>query len=102
MNGAQTELVIYEDKSAVKEEEEEEEQLNDDDQITPSQLAVVDCLLRNGLALSLKAHFIDKLPDLASLIKTLIYINLSFNNFTVNLFNFFLKLSKIFMPLKLF
>ena len=81
MNGAQTELVIYEDKSAVKDEE--EEIVNEDDQITPSQLAVVDCLLRNGLALSLKAHFIDKLPDLANLTKTLIYINLSFNNFTV-------------------
>ena len=85
MNGAQTELVIYEDKSAAKEEEEEEEPLNDEDQITPSQLAVVDCLLRNGLALSLKGHFIDKLPDLVSLRKTLIYINLSFNNFTVSL-----------------
>lgn len=83
MNGAQTELVIYEDKSANKEEEEEEEPINDDDQITPSQLAVVDCLLKNGLALSLKAHFIDKLPDLASLKKTLIYLNLSFNDFTV-------------------
>ena len=82
MNGAQTELVIYEDKSAVKEEE-EEENLNEEDQITPAQLAVVDCLLRNGLALSLKAHFIDKLPDLANLTKTLIYINLSFNNFNV-------------------
>lgn len=89
MNGAQTELVIYEDKSANKEEEEEEEPINDDDQITPSQLAVVDCLLKNGLALSLKAHFIDKLPDLASLKKTLIYLNLSFNDFTVIFFYLF-------------
>lgn len=81
MNGAQTELVIFEDKSALKEKEEEEEEASND-QITPAQLAIVDCLLRNGLALSLKGHFIDKLPDLASLTKTLIYINLSFNNFS--------------------
>lgn len=72
--GTQTEIVLYEDIEEKKEPENEEE-------ISASQIAVIDSLLRNGLALSLKAHFIDGLPDLTSLKNTLIYINLSFNNF---------------------
>lgn len=88
MNGAQTELVIFEDKTAAAKEEEDEANVDDENQITISKLAVVDSLLRNGLALSLKAHFIDKLPDINSLKKTLIYINLSFNNFQVGRFGF--------------
>ena len=56
---------------------------NDDEQITSTHLAILECLLRNGLALSLKGHFVDEIPDLKSLKNRLIYINLSFNNFTV-------------------
>jgi hypothetical protein len=40
-------------------------------------------LLRNGYVLNLKAHFIDQLPDISPLYSTLVYINLSFNNFSV-------------------
>ena len=76
MNGTQTEIVLYEDKEEVKKEEPDSME-----QVSPAELAVIDSLLRNGLALSLKAHFIDQLPDISSLKKTLIYINLSFNNF---------------------
>ncbi|RNA39044.1 leucine-rich repeat-containing 63 isoform X1 [Brachionus plicatilis] len=73
-SGTQTEIVLYEDTEEKKEPKDEEE-------ISASQIAVIDSLLRNGLALSLKAHFIDTLPDLSSLRNTLVYINLSFNNF---------------------
>ena len=57
--------------------------IEDDSQISRAQLAIVDSLLRNGLTLSLKALFIDTLPDLTSLKSTLVYANLSFNNFKV-------------------
>lgn len=60
-----------------------EHQDQEQDQVTSTQLAVIDSLLRNGLVLNLKSHFIDKLPDLSSLTTTLIYVNLSFNNFKV-------------------
>ncbi len=65
------------------EQEEFQPELKENEEITPAHLAIVDCLLRDGIALSLKAHFIDELPDIASLKKTLIYLNLSFNNFKV-------------------
>jgi hypothetical protein len=63
--------------------EEVQPELKENEEITPAHLAIIDCLLRNGIALSLKAHFIDELPDLASLRKSLVYLNLSFNNFKV-------------------
>ena len=65
----------------------EEEEDEEDDDITPAHLAIIDCLLRDGIALDLKGYFIGKLPDITSLNKTLIYINLSFNNFQVNNIN---------------
>ncbi len=61
----------------------------DEEEITPTQLAILDSLLRNGLTLSLKGQFLDQLPDLESLRKTLTYLNISFNNFTVNVKIFF-------------
>ncbi|XP_071950183.1 uncharacterized protein [Antedon mediterranea] len=59
---------------------------NDSDQsstITPAELAILDCLVNGGLALSLKAHFIAQLPEITPLRTTLTYLNLSFNNFWV-------------------
>ncbi|CAF0740069.1 unnamed protein product [Brachionus calyciflorus] len=76
INGTQTEIVLYEDK-----DQKNKSSNNSNEQVSPAELAVIDSLLRNGLALSLKAHFIDILPDISSLKNTLIYINLSFNNF---------------------
>ena len=63
--------------------------LREDEEITPAHVAIVDCLLRNGQALSLKGYFIEDLPDMSSLKKTLIYLNLSFNNFKVKTKAFF-------------
>ncbi|ESO92913.1 hypothetical protein LOTGIDRAFT_232977 [Lottia gigantea] len=50
--------------------------------ITPSELAILDALISGGSALSLKAHFISELPDIAPMVKTITYLNLSFNDFT--------------------
>ncbi|XP_038051222.1 uncharacterized protein LOC119724305 [Patiria miniata] len=55
----------------------------DSSQITPSELAILDCLVNGGLALSLKAHFILAMPEITPLTKTLTYLNLSFNDFRV-------------------
>ncbi|XP_073470245.1 leucine-rich repeat-containing protein 63 isoform X2 [Aquarana catesbeiana] len=44
-------------------------------------LAMLECLVHGGHALSLKAYFISKLPDLTPLYDTLFYLNLSFNEF---------------------
>jgi len=75
MNGAQTELVIFEEPKV--------EQIKEEPEITPSQIAILDCLLKESEALSLKSYFIDKLPDLKQLKYFIRYINLSFNNFRV-------------------
>lgn len=73
-SGTQTEIVLYEDPI-------DQNETMDEQEISASQIAVLDSLLRNGLALSLKGHFLDVIPDLSSLKNTLIYVNLSFNNF---------------------
>jgi len=86
LQGAQTELIIYEDENANKansQEDMDESNELDENEITVSQLAVLDSLLKNGLALSLKGHFVNQLPELSSLKSTLIYVNLSYNNFNV-------------------
>ncbi|KAL7881240.1 hypothetical protein AOLI_G00080880 [Acnodon oligacanthus] len=51
--------------------------------ISASELAILECLMLRNTALSLKAHFITRVPDLSPLIQSLLYLNLSFNNFTV-------------------
>ncbi|XP_077987951.1 uncharacterized protein LOC144442465 [Glandiceps talaboti] len=59
---------------------------NDDNNssvISPSELAILDCLVNGGKALSLKAHFIGALPDMTVLTSTLVYLNISFNEFRV-------------------
>lgn len=48
---------------------------------THCDLAMLECLVNGGHALSLKAYFISKLPDLAPLYSSLFYLNLSFNEF---------------------
>uniref|UniRef100_A0A2C9KTQ7 Leucine-rich repeat-containing protein 63 n=1 Tax=Biomphalaria glabrata TaxID=6526 RepID=A0A2C9KTQ7_BIOGL len=53
----------------------------EEESITPSELAILDTLMSGGTALSLKAHFIDTLPDITPMSTTLVYLNLSFNNF---------------------
>ncbi|XP_006825000.1 uncharacterized protein LOC100367292 [Saccoglossus kowalevskii] len=58
----------------------EEDQSN---MITPSELAILDSLVNGGKALSLKAHFIEELPDVSVLYNTLLYLNLSFNDLRV-------------------
>ncbi|XP_075706344.1 leucine-rich repeat-containing protein 63 [Rhinoderma darwinii] len=44
-------------------------------------LAMLECLVNGGHALSLKAYFISKLPDLTPFYDSLFYLNLSFNEF---------------------
>lgn len=76
-----------------------EEAKEEDKEITPSQIAVLDAMLKNTQALSLKSYFIDKLPELKELKNSIRYINLSFNNFKV----FFLfKIQNISEFLKIF
>ncbi|XP_068121313.1 leucine-rich repeat-containing protein 63 [Hyperolius riggenbachi] len=48
---------------------------------TYCELAVLECLVNGGHALSLKAYFISILPDMTPLYNTLYYLNLSFNEF---------------------
>nr|CAB3262568.1 uncharacterized protein LOC100180427 [Phallusia mammillata] len=50
--------------------------------ITPAELAILNCLMEGGFVLSLKAHFISSLPDLHPLAHSLVYLNLSFNEFS--------------------
>ncbi|KAM4046879.1 leucine-rich repeat-containing protein 63 isoform 1-T2 [Anomaloglossus baeobatrachus] len=48
---------------------------------THCDLAMLECFVNGGHALSLKAYFISKLPDLTPLYNSLFYLNLSFNEF---------------------
>jgi hypothetical protein len=50
---------------------------------TPSEMAVIESMMHGGHVLSLKAHFVDILPDLAPLSHTLVYLNVSFNELRV-------------------
>ncbi|WAR28101.1 LRC63-like protein [Mya arenaria] len=54
----------------------------EDGMITPSEVAILDSLIQGGRALSLKAHFITEMPDISPLVRNLVYLNLSFNDFT--------------------
>ena len=56
--------------------------------ITSDELAVLDAMVCGGVALSLKGQFLKTLPDLSPLYNTLKYINLSFNELKVIVFNF--------------
>ncbi|XP_078614118.1 uncharacterized protein LOC144883440 isoform X2 [Branchiostoma floridae x Branchiostoma japonicum] len=53
----------------------------DDDTISPTELAVLDAIVNGGHVLSIKAHFVNQLPDIAPITNTLVYLNLSFNDF---------------------
>lgn len=54
--------------------------------LDPTDIAVLDALVTGGAVLSLKAHYIQTLPDISPIISSLRYLNLSFNNFTVRYF----------------
>ena len=49
--------------------------------ISPSEVAILQCMMQGGTNLSLKAHFLDSLPDLYPVTHTLHYLNISFNDF---------------------
>ena len=49
--------------------------------ISPSEVAILQCMMHGGTNLSLKAHFLDSLPDLYPVTHTLHYLNTSFNDF---------------------
>ncbi|XP_067949228.1 uncharacterized protein [Watersipora subatra] len=51
--------------------------------LDPTDIAVLDALVTGGAVLSLKAHFIETMPDVCPITQTLRYLNLSFNNFTM-------------------
>jgi len=48
--------------------------------ITPSEVAILHCMMQGGTTLTLKAHFLDTLPDLYPITHTLLYFNMSFND----------------------
>ena len=48
--------------------------------IEPSEVAILQCMMQGGTNLSLKAHFLDTLPDLYPVMHTLHYLNVSFND----------------------
>ncbi|MEE6471168.1 hypothetical protein FKM82_009201 [Ascaphus truei] len=59
-------------------------EMNDDHEnvfVTHCELALLESLVHGGNTLSLKAFFISRLPDLTTLRNTLLYLNLSFNEF---------------------
>ena len=51
--------------------------------ISPAEVAVLESMMEGGRELSLKAHFLPHLPDLASLSTTLTHLNVSFNDLRV-------------------
>ena len=51
--------------------------------VSPMEMAVLDCLFSGGQVLSFKALFLDELPEISMLAPTLTYLNLSFNNLSV-------------------
>lgn len=53
--------------------------------ISPSEVAVLECMMEGGSRLSFKAHFLSQLPSLAPLTSTLTYLNLSYNDLRVRL-----------------
>ena len=56
----------------------------DQPEISPSEVAILQCMMTGGRRLDLKAHFISQLPDLSPLTGTLTYLNLSFNCINVS------------------
>lgn len=58
---------------------------NGENGLDTTDIAVLDALVSGGTVLSLKAHFIDVLPDISPMTATLRYLNLSFNNLQVRL-----------------
>eukprot|EP00731_Ephydatia_muelleri_P030108 Em0021g631a len=51
--------------------------------ISPAEVAVLDCMMQGGGKLTLKAHFLPKMPDICALSCTLTFLNISYNDFTV-------------------
>ena len=49
--------------------------------IGPSEVAILQCMIQGGTSLSMKAHFLDSFPDLYPVTHTLLYLNVSFNDF---------------------
>lgn len=86
---------LTDDSSSIRSSKRGKKQVDEEDEVTPTQLAIVDSLLQNGTSLNLKGHFLEQLPDMDSLKRTLLYFNISFNNFTVS-FTIFLLSRKIF------
>ncbi len=81
-----TRLRLMEELSSVRSSKSRGRVSEVEEDVTPTQLAIVDCLLKNGLSLNLNAHFLEQMPDLNSLRKTLVELNISFNIFNVHLF----------------
>ena len=52
--------------------------------ISPAEAAILESMLSGGSHLSLKAHFVDQLPQLNPLLYTLTSLNLSYNSFVVS------------------
>ena len=53
--------------------------------ITPSEAAILECMMEGGCHLNLKAHFLSQLPDISPLQNSLTYLNLSYNNLSVTI-----------------
>ena len=69
-----------------------------EDVVAPHEMAVLDSIVSGGYGLSLKAHFLTKVPNLSILRSSLIYLNLSFNSFEVGDFRSRFFYHRIFFP----
>lgn len=49
--------------------------------ISPAEAAILDCIMQGGGKLTLKAHFISKMPELWPVSCTLTFLNISYNDF---------------------
>jgi len=53
--------------------------MTDPNVISPAEVSILNSLMNGGTSLSLKAHFLSGIPDIAQLMDTLVYLNLSYN-----------------------
>lgn len=75
--------IVNENEHTTSGEEDKLEKMKEEEiMLTNGQMEVLASLTEGGQVLTLKAHFLTRLPDLSSLRKTLVCLNLSFNSFT--------------------
>ena len=56
-----------------------------DEQMSPLEAVVLNAMMTGSSVLNLRAHFLNRLPDLSSLAGMLTHLNLSFNDLWVSM-----------------